>query len=464
MRLSSFAMGEWTIVKVASLLMAMAVSASAEPEYGTLQSGDPFTNFVGEKTAATIDFSNGIREPDGTVCVERRKSVDKTEKDQLKECFVQNVTQCYNTYITEYSDVEVQKCEDFYWKQCKIVFKERTFDATSRVCKKALIKDCGGGGSNQQYGSNSLSDDVVCNTFFETECNTTDIVPEPGYEPTPITYCDKIPRKICAPENCRVVEGPEVCTESVSDGFIEEPVELCDLQPQQHCRSTKASVPRLTPEKHCRQVEKELCVTQLVNPHITEQKLVVKYCKRDPKRAYGGGSSSSSSYVPAPPPPPAPSNIDYGQAALPSLPVYSSPQQQFYTPSSRSKRRDLSATTSNDENRSNSVFIPNPNLVVVPTKGNAEPELPDKLRDYLERQLWPSAASSDTTSVVTAQRREDSVLSSKQGVAEHPADYLNMVKSKEASSSLSKRLGKSNSNMDDQPWTPIFTKHSRTLE
>ena len=32
----------------------------------------------------------------------------------------------------EYSEVEVQKCEDFYWKQCKIVFKERTFDATSR--------------------------------------------------------------------------------------------------------------------------------------------------------------------------------------------------------------------------------------------------------------------------------------------------------------------------------------------
>ena len=28
------------------------------------------------------------------------KSVDKTEKDQLKECFVQNVTQCYNTFIT----------------------------------------------------------------------------------------------------------------------------------------------------------------------------------------------------------------------------------------------------------------------------------------------------------------------------------------------------------------------------
>ena len=33
---------------------------------------------------------------------------------------------------------------------------------------------------------------MVCNTFFETECNTTDIVPEPGFEPTPVTYCDKV--------------------------------------------------------------------------------------------------------------------------------------------------------------------------------------------------------------------------------------------------------------------------------
>ena len=47
-----------------------------------------------------FSIESGPREPDGTVCVERRKSVDKTEKDQLKECFVQNVTQCYNTYIT----------------------------------------------------------------------------------------------------------------------------------------------------------------------------------------------------------------------------------------------------------------------------------------------------------------------------------------------------------------------------
>ena len=44
-------------------MLAMAVSsASAEPEYGRLQGGASFNNFVvGDKTAATIDFSNGIR-------------------------------------------------------------------------------------------------------------------------------------------------------------------------------------------------------------------------------------------------------------------------------------------------------------------------------------------------------------------------------------------------------------------
>ena len=80
--------------------------------------------------------------PDGVVCVERKKYIDKTEKDQLKECFVQNVTQCYYTYITEYSEAEQEKCEDFYWKMCKIVFKERVFNATARNCKRPLIKKC----------------------------------------------------------------------------------------------------------------------------------------------------------------------------------------------------------------------------------------------------------------------------------------------------------------------------------
>ena len=80
------------------------------------------------------------------------------------------------------------------------------------------------------------------------------------------------------------------------------------------------------------------------------------------------------------------------QAALPALPVYSSPQQQFYTPSSsRSKRTNA---------ESNAIVAPMAKGISDPS---LTPELPDKLRTYLERQLWPSASSPDTMSIVTAQ-------------------------------------------------------------
>ena len=169
--------------------------------------------------------------------MERKKYIDKTEKDQLKECFVQNVTQCYYTYITEYSEAEQEKCEDFYWKMCKIVFKERVFNATARNCKRPLIKKC-----DENTGYNKVEPKIVCETFFETECNTTKIIPAPGDEPLDVTFCDKIPRKICAPDNCRVVEDIEQCEEFNEQSVIEQPVELCDLQPQKHCSQEKVSL------------------------------------------------------------------------------------------------------------------------------------------------------------------------------------------------------------------------------
>lgn len=103
---------------------------------------DQNSNFIDDPESSGIDFSTGTPGPDGTVCVQRQKFFDKTEKDQLKECFVQNVTTCYYTYITAYSDQEQEKCDEFFWKSCKIVFKTRPFNATSRICQRPLIKQC----------------------------------------------------------------------------------------------------------------------------------------------------------------------------------------------------------------------------------------------------------------------------------------------------------------------------------
>ncbi len=93
-----------------------------------------------------------------------------------------------------------------------------------------------------------------------------------------------------------MVEGPEHCEESVSESVVDYPVELCSLQPQQHCRTTKAAVPKLTPERRCRQVEKEICSTSLVNPHPTEQNVIIKYCARPEVLGSGYGAPPPTSY------------------------------------------------------------------------------------------------------------------------------------------------------------------------
>jgi len=253
----------------------------------------PDINLIDDpKALHGIDFSRAQPGPDGTVCVQRKKYVDKTEKDQLKECFVQNVTQCYYTYITEYTDGIQEKCEDFYWKTCKIVFKERVFNATSRSCKRPLVKNC-------DPSTGSAEPKIVCETFFETECNTTTVAPASDVEPLDVTFCDKIPRKICAPDNCRVEEGPEDCSETSDESTIEQPIELCDLQPQKHCSQEKISVPRLIPEQKCRQVEKEICNTQMVNPHDIKKPVFIKYCTRKENLA----KPTTSSYLPPGGPP-----------------------------------------------------------------------------------------------------------------------------------------------------------------
>ena len=45
----------------------------------------------------------------------------------------------------------------------------------------------------------------------------------------------------------------------------------------------QVSVPRLIPEKKCRNIEKEICNTQMINPHDIKQPVFIKYCTRPEK-------------------------------------------------------------------------------------------------------------------------------------------------------------------------------------
>ena len=89
-----------------------------------------------------IDFSGGVEQSDGSVCVVREEEQDRVEQGKEEQCTQQMVNQCYNSYVTTYKDVVRERCQEVFIKTCRIILRERAFNATTRVCKRPLIKEC----------------------------------------------------------------------------------------------------------------------------------------------------------------------------------------------------------------------------------------------------------------------------------------------------------------------------------
>ena len=79
---------------------------------------------------------------------------------------------------------------------------------------KPLIKKCEEPSYNKPSYGPPKEPKMVCKTWFESVCNTTYALSKgaaPDANLKPQTWCQKEPRKICAPDYCEVVEGPEEC-------------------------------------------------------------------------------------------------------------------------------------------------------------------------------------------------------------------------------------------------------------
>ena len=124
----------------------------------------------------------------------------------------------------------------------------------------------------------------------------------PGIEDKPNTWCKKVPRKICAPDNCRMVSGPQECSEKNIVSTVQKPTELCDLQPQQHCRLITKLTPHLISKEVCRKVPKEVCHLALSPPKTVRKPITLKWCTRKKHDHKHGGSAykAPNSYLPPP--------------------------------------------------------------------------------------------------------------------------------------------------------------------
>ena len=60
-----------------------------------------------------------------------------------------------------------QKCEESFWKSCKIDFREMPYNYTMKQCHTPLVKEC------DTVAPSYAKPEIVCKTWFEAECNTT---------------------------------------------------------------------------------------------------------------------------------------------------------------------------------------------------------------------------------------------------------------------------------------------------
>lgn len=275
-------------------------------------------------------------------CIPKVMQVEETVYDRAIKCHHSYQEKCHMTYITDYKSTSEEKCETTYKKNCQIVFKPMPFNETVRICNNPLVRSCsddtqGPEICNTHYETNCETtyktyeveqDEPVCVMELMKKCDdvtidlpedarrlgrqddsSTDAPEDVGTTQPPNTItvdekceewpvqkctlekrtvkkvhpetaCRKIPREVCAPNNCALVKGEEVCHDESRMQMQNVPEEECDLQPEETCHMEAVLVPRLVPKPNCVKVPKEICVNSKTNPRVVKKPVIKEWCYR----------------------------------------------------------------------------------------------------------------------------------------------------------------------------------------
>jgi len=166
-------------------------------------------------------------------------------------------------------------CEENFEKTCSITFNQQAFNETVRKCYTPVEKVCNGQGEEE------------CTTVYESSCTTKYVEKRPG-KFVGDTKCEKLPTELCG-AGCSFEEGPEECHDKTVVSVVEQPEEVCDLNPQKTCRYATKLVPKLMPKHECTIVPKETCLLKFTTPQQIKTPLLTKWCL-DPAEPEAGES------------------------------------------------------------------------------------------------------------------------------------------------------------------------------
>ena len=263
-----------------ALLLSLLVEVSISQ---LVRRSDPLQR---SRRQAGVDFAGCVTEPEtGLCCVEKEEMVDSLEKEPILECTHKDTEQCHYTYVTKFSSVPEEVCEENFEKKCSITFKQKASNETVRKCYRPVEKVCNGQGPEE------------CRTVYESSCTTKYVEKQPG-KFVGDTGCEKLPVEICG-AGCVFEEGPEECHDKTIASLVDVPEEQCDLNPQKTCRLQTKLVPQLAPEHECTIVPKETCLLKFSQPRQVDVPLQTRWCL-DPTPAAPGQSYDEDQAFAAP--------------------------------------------------------------------------------------------------------------------------------------------------------------------
>jgi len=244
----------------------------------------------------------------GRKCINKVMMVEETVYDEVITCDHSYDKRCHTSYITNYESQQEEECEENFRKICMINYEDLAYNSTVEICRTPLVKDC------------DIPGETVCQTIYESECATVQIVHEveddvtnckteqmkkckevtEGYTTreecdewpvercsiekkkvkkyTPETKCYKEPRELCAPRGCGFRNGSIECHNKVKTIVVENPVETCDVEPVRTCKHVTKLVPKLVPVEECADVPKEICARSKTNPRKIKKPVIKKWC------------------------------------------------------------------------------------------------------------------------------------------------------------------------------------------